>query len=60
MFVTNITSFLIVLVPLTIAGAVLSVIITSVVTKTVPVEDTGAALGKIEINIVQNDQKFFI
>ena len=46
MFVTSITSFLVVLIPLTIAGAVSSVIITSVVTKTVPAEDTGAALGK--------------
>ena len=45
MFVQSISMFLVVLLPLTGAGAVLSVILTSVVTKTVPSQDTGAALG---------------
>ena len=44
---TGIYSFVIVLAPLTGAGAILSVLLTSVVTKIVPGEDTGAALGKI-------------
>jgi len=44
-FVSNIWVFLIVLLPLICGGAVLTVIITSLVTKSVSSKDTGAALG---------------
>lgn len=45
LFVNGIYSFVVVLAPLIGAGAILSVLLTSVVTKIVPTEDTGAALG---------------
>ena len=38
--------FLAVLFPLTCGGSVFAVVITSFITKTVPADDTGAALGK--------------
>ncbi|XP_047145444.1 solute carrier family 22 member 18 isoform X1 [Hydra vulgaris] len=44
-FVTNIYAFVIVLVPLITSGSVFTVIITSLVTKSVSSQDTGAALG---------------
>lgn len=44
-FVQNIYVFMVILLPLICGGAVLTVIITSVITKTVSSADTGAALG---------------
>ena len=47
MFSGSIFGFLFALVPMISGGAVMQVIVTSVITKTVPQKDTGAALGKI-------------